>query len=186
MPTNAIERLLKSQTNKAFHGYCVWRRLLRQYRFKKKSKIIFVLEPGSSDEICSLLFLRDLERTVGDDTDIWYFTPNSEAKKLIPLFSARTQYIFISQEDVESIEIYHQLRKIDARVIIASISRPFGRIGERIIGANGIRYDEVFAIGVYGIWDYTHPIIPNYITDDDSIRHYMENISRAVESWEND
>ena len=73
-----------------------------------------------------------------------------------------------------------QLVKIRDRVIFASLFLPFGRIGERMAGVKGITENEVFALGVCGIWQYERPVLPDYQGRDADVIGVLQEAKRVL------
>ena len=46
---------------------------------------------------------------------------------------------------------YAALYKFDDRLVVASLTLPNGRGGERLIGMNGLTKEELIAVGIYGL-----------------------------------
>lgn len=55
----------------------------------------------------------------------------------------------LSNKKIRSLIQFYCLYKFDERVLFASLSKPNGRNAERILGKNGIRMEDIVAIGIF-------------------------------------
>ena len=66
------------------------------------------------------------------------------------------------------------LYKFDERFICASIDLPTGRNGSRLVGKKNISKEEVFAVGVYGLYPFEQAHAPVYNGEDPDILAFMK------------
>ena len=182
MSTNNINRVLKEQKALAFKGIWVYRRLAHRYLFNQADRVIFVPDSNEEDYICSLLFLRDLEMTILP-TKLFFVSVKPETRELLPVFSSKAEAIVITPDEMNAIECYYQFRRFTHRVVFASLSRPFGRIGDRLLRNERFCYGEAFAIGVYRVWKYEHPRIPEYTGESDVLIQFLDKARTISEGW---
>lgn len=66
------------------------------------------------------------------------------------------------------------LYRFDDHFICASIDCPEGRNGSALIGKKGLTKEEIFAVGVYGLWPFQQAHVPTYDGTDPDIMHFMK------------
>ena len=176
-------KVLKERKRQAVTGWRVWRRLKKTMKaaggFDRERDVIVVAVPEDPDgEALALLHLEHIAKSCG--SRVFFCSSNPLAPKLVPLFLKEAVFLAATAAEIEALECLGQLVKFCDRLRFASVSHPFGRIGERMTGVKGITEDEVFALGACDIWKYERPVLPGYSGEDDSVKTYLENAERIL------
>ncbi|MBR1409252.1 MAG: hypothetical protein IJ573_10220 [Clostridia bacterium] len=176
-------KVLKERKRQAVIGWRVWRRLQKAMKaaggFDRERDVIVVAVPEDPDgEALALLHMEHFAKTYGGR--VFFCSSNPLASKLLPVFFKDAVCLAASAEEIEALECLAQLVKFCGRLRFASVSHPFGRIGERMIGVKGITEDEVFAIGACSLWKYERPVLPGYSGENSDIRDYLKKAKRIL------
>ena len=166
------DALLKEKYVSAKKGLSAWKKLERD--IKLKSDDVVILQPdGDSDEaIYSLTCLHQLILTVRPNR-IFIFTTNPDMKIFAGLFSREAEVRIIDQTMVQDMMNYALMIMLKPNIYIASLTKPFGRWGDRLIDAGIVGSEHCFAVGVYRVWRYIPEKLPIYTESDERIISFL-------------
>ena len=176
------KQLLKRQRKISKDGIRIWKRLRKTIREKNGNPdddVVIIVPPTNKENtVFSLLHLKDVYLSLG--TKIFFCSSDPIVEKIIPLFSSNAIFIQLSSEEINSMLTLYRLIKFGNHLLIASLEEPFGRIGTRIIGVNGITKDEAFAVGALKIYKYVKRDLPVYIGEDKEILAFLKRADEVV------
>ena len=97
------------------------------------------------------------------------------ALETLHLFSQKIlKTVYLSRKKAEWLMQYYCLYEFDRRFVIASITEPYGRNGDRLIGKRNTTKEDVFVIGIYRLYPFTRPQVPAYDGCDNDIKAFLK------------
>ena len=175
-------KALSEAGREAFRGWRVWRRIVRRMKaaggYEPEAAVVIAVPEDPDGELLAALHLPGIGKTTGHK--VFFCSANPAMEKALPVFLKDGVFILASADDLRALMCLWQLVKIRDRVVFASLFLPFGRIGERMVGVKGITEDEVFALGVCGIWQYERPVLPDYQGRDEDVIWILREAKRVL------
>ena len=167
-----IRHSLLKRISLCYYGWWQWRRICK---IEGMGRTAVILVTGEDREVSffALTHLDQLlEKRAFDDAVI--ISADQVVLKSAPYFSNKLRAVHkLSPKQVDSLLQLACLYQFDDRFICASIEQPTGRNGGRLVGKKGITKEEVFSVGVYGLYPFEPANIPVYDGDDLEILAFM-------------
>lgn len=148
-----VRRELRDKLLASCRGWRSWRKLRS---IGEKGKTVIVLIPQGDEEI-SLFALAYLEQMLRARKKINAIIATNDPLVIRNRSVCSKCIIEIKQLTEREISDLLQLcclYKFDENFIVASLDSPCGRNGGRLIGVKGISKEEIFAVGLYGLYPF--------------------------------
>lgn len=168
-----IEHQLFKKIVSCYRGWWYWHLFRRTWKINNTAVILI---PDRDREIVffalayldQLLDQRGWKNAVLLSTDTWIV-------KCAPHFSSKILAARqISPEQEDDLLQFMCLYRFDDHFICASIDLPEGRNGSVLIGKKGVTKEEIFVVGVYGLYPFQQAHVPAYDGNDPEIMRFMK------------
>ena len=171
---NSLKKQLRNNLFKTYQGWIAWRKIKR--KLTPQTAVIFLPQNNTKDNYYALLYLdKFLEKHLYEKAFI--LTNDKAVVKASDLFSENiSKVVYISEKTTSNILQFACLYRFDTRFYIASLTIPFGRHADRLIGVNQISYAEIFSIGVYQLDKFYHVQRPKYKGCDEDIKKFLNQV----------
>lgn len=136
-----------------YRGWWQWYRLCKETGADSYTALILI----PSDLVIAHYALLYLERflTVHSYKNAVVVSTDMRILQRTKEFSGRILSVRrISERQESDLIQFMCLYKADKRLICASLDIPKGRNGSRLVGKKGVSMEEVFAVGVYGLYPF--------------------------------
>ena len=143
-----ISRDVKRKFFCALKGYFFWRNIAHQY---KAEDIIAVFFPTENEEVnkSGLKYIDKLILATNKKCAL-ILSCNNEMRNYCSEYSANiVNVIFLTEEQKQNLLAACSLIALDNRLFIASLSHPFGRSADKLIGKRGTTIDQAMKYGVF-------------------------------------
>lgn len=170
-----VKRQLYRNLIASYRGWWQWHKITKR---KGVGNTAVVLLPSCERET-NLLALLHLEAMLKNRkfANAVILTHDPAVKKSARLFSDKIlDVISFSRKNAEDLMQFYCLYEFDKRFIVASLDEPNGRNGSVLIGKRGTTKEEIFVIGVYRVYPFERPALPQYDGDDRDILNFLEGI----------
>lgn len=167
-----IQKQLRKNLLKTYQGWLKWRKIKR--KLTPQTAAILLPQNNTRDNYFALLYIdKFLEKHHFEKAVI--LTSDSVVVKVSDLFSKNiSETLLISEKANKNILQFACLYRFDTRFFIASLTLPYGRHADRLIGVNKISYAEIFSIGVYQLDAFYKICKPQYKGNDEDIKKFLE------------
>lgn len=170
-----VKRQLYRNLISAYQGWWQWHKITKR---KGVSNTAVILLPSGEREtnLLSLLYLDAMLKS-RKHTNAIILTHDPEVIKSAHLFSNKIlDVVNFSRKKAEHLMQFYCLYEFDKRFIVASLDEPNGRNGSALLGKRGTTKEEIFVIGVYRVYPFERPPLPEYTGDDEEIRNFLKEI----------
>ena len=167
-----IRHSLLKRISLCYYGWWQWRRICK---IEGMGRTAVILVTGEDREV-SFFALTHLDQLLEKRAfdDAVFISADQVVLNSAPYFSNKLRAVHkLSPKQVDSLLQLACLYQFDDRFICASIEQPTGRNGGRLVGKKGITKEEVFSVGVYGLYPFEPANIPVYDGDDLEILAFM-------------
>lgn len=174
--TKHLNKVKRQLYRNLFASYCGWWQWHKITKRKNISNSAVVLLPSCEREInlLALLYLDSMLKS-RQYVNAIILTCDPVVQKSARLFSNNIiDVISFSRKKAENLMHYYCLYEFDERFIVASLDEPNGRNGSALIGKKGTTKEEIFVIGVYRIYPFSRPKMPEYNGSDNDILGFLE------------
>ncbi len=191
--TLETDRLLREKYKSARIALPLYIRLFKQYclrppKLEKVTEILkqnpdlrlfgptaFIFQPdGNSDEaVFSLTCLKQLYITI-DPRQVVVITTNADMADYVKLFDETAIVEVISEETAQDLLNLALMIPFDDFFYIASLNKPYGRWGDKVLQKHMAGAERCFATGVYRVWHYSPEPLPSYEGDDQRILAFLD------------
>ena len=167
-----IKKLMRRNLIESYRGWWIWHRLVKRHRLGR-TRVILLPSVNRAYNCPALLYINQmLERHGYEDAII--LSVDSVVQRAAPLFSQRIRAVeTISRRKAERLMQFYCLYEFDPRFVVASLDEPNGRNAAGLIGKNGTTVEELIAIGVYQLSEFTKEEIPYYKGNDPEIIAFL-------------
>lgn len=135
-------------------GYLVWHQLIKKHSEIQNTLVILLPDNNSDCNDFAFKYIEQLLKNVRKDNAVIITTKDNVLKPNKLSSNSIINTIIFTKRKIDCLIRYATLYNFDNRLYIASLERPYGRFGHRIVGLKGLEYEDVFAIGVYRLLDY--------------------------------
>lgn len=170
-----VKRQLYFNLFAAYKGWWQWHKITRQ---KGVFNTAVVLLPSCERDtnMLALLYLDDMLKS-RKHTNAVILTHDPLVQKSAQLFSKNIlKVIPFSRKKAEDLMQFYCMYEFDKRFIVASLDEPNGRNGSALLGKRGTTKEEIFVIGVYHVYPFERPSVPEYTGNDEEIRNFLKEI----------
>lgn len=148
------KKLVKKNILKCYRGAFVWHKILKQNPEISNTAVVLVPEINDDANYYALLYMDDFLNSTNRDNAV-ILTFDARIQKVCSQFSQRIiRVILLNQKEIEFLMQYMSLYCFDNRLVVASLDKPAGRDGTKLVGLKGLTFEEVFSIGVYGLYPF--------------------------------
>lgn len=136
----------------AKYGRELWISLVKKYNIDNSKYVIIIPEDKRIFSELTLCFLkvflqkRGVKKAIVLTFDNWVI---EQAEN----YSEYAQIEFCGKEDIDALLQFYCLYEFATNIVIASLEKPVGRMGNELIGKKDLTLEEVFAGVVYSITD---------------------------------
>ncbi len=170
----SLKKQLRKNLFKTYQGWMEWVKIKR--KLTPKTAVIFLPQDHTKDNYYALLYLdKFLEKHQYENA--WILTSDPVVVKVSGLFSENiSKVVYISEKAKSNILQFACLYHFAPRFYIASLTVPYGRHADRLIGINQISYAEIFSVGVYQMDKFYQVKGPKYIGNDEEIKKFLNQV----------
>lgn len=170
-----VKRQLYRNLFSAYRGWWQWHKVTKR---KGCGNTAVVLLPSREREtnLLALLYLDAMLKNRKHANAI-LLTHDPAVIAGAKLFSQNIlEVIRFSRKKAENLMQFYCLYEFDKRFIVASLDEPNGRNGSALIGKRGTTKEEIFVIGVYRVYPFERPPLPDYNGDSVEIKSLLKGI----------
>lgn len=158
MESREVKKLLKKSKRECQRGFLVWHLLIKKHPEIKNTAVILMPSCEDSYNYYALLYMNQFLKKSKRDNAV-LLTWDKRVIQCAKDFSENiTSVIPFSRRKAELLMKYTSLYNFDDRLTVASLVEPIGRDGHALIGVRGLTEEELFAIGVYGLFPFDKEI----------------------------
>lgn len=167
-----IKKLMRRNLIESYRGWWIWHRLVKRYRLGR-TRVILIPAVNRTYSCPALLYVDQMLERHGYENAI-ILSVDPVVQQVASLFSRRIRAVeTISRKKAERLMQFYCLYDFDARFVVASLDEPNGRNAAGLIGKNGTTAEELIAIGVYQLTDFTKEEKPHYTGDNPEIGAFL-------------
>ncbi|MBE5926117.1 MAG: hypothetical protein E7270_04055 [Lachnospiraceae bacterium] len=142
-----MEKKLKELIDKAYRGRENWIKFIEENNLDDKDYVVLFPESGTEINKIAVKYVNKLALTSRKILVLTY----DEALLNLKNCEGNVKVIRCEREQAEEIMQFYSLYQFTDRLIIVSLKEPEGRCGENLVGVNGLTFDEIVAIGIFGM-----------------------------------
>lgn len=139
---------------KAYEGRQIWLDLTGKYGVDDATFVVLLPGTNRKENECAMKYLdaflaqKYAKKALVLSHDEWV---KAEGMKL----TQKAQYVSFDRKNAECLMQFYCLYEFAPNIIIASLTEPSGRLGEKLVGHKdpALSYEEVFKAVVYRLWD---------------------------------
>lgn len=146
--------LLKKKIKKCKRARIIWAWLLRKNPKIAHTAIVLMPSFNGEENYYSLLYLDRLVENMRRDNAAIITSDARVARFAQELSQKLIATIQVKKKTMAYLLEYSNLYRFDDRIIIASLSLPKGRGGDRLVGMNGLTTEEAIALGIYNLSNF--------------------------------
>lgn len=164
-----IKKLMRRNLWESYRGWWLWHRLVKRYHLGR-TRVILLPSKNRAYNYAALRYVDQMLERHHYDNAI-FLSVDPVVSKAAGLFSKRILAVeTVSRKQAERLMQFYCLYEFDPRFVVASLEEPNGRNAVGLIGKNGTTVEELIAIGVYQIPDFSKESVPCYRGEDPDIR----------------
>ena len=168
----SADRLIYEKFKSARRGLVFWKKIRKRVHFKPDDVLIFQPNGYNDAAVYSLTCLKQLILT-RQPQNVYFVTTNPKMEKYVPLFAPNATVITINDSQSHNMMNYVLMSQEKPNIFIASLTEPFGRMGDRMVQYGHIGPEHCMATGEYQVWHYIPTPIPEYFGKDNDILDFI-------------
>ena len=168
-----IKKLMWHNLWASYRGWWIWHRLVKRYHLGR-TRVILLPSQNLRYNYAALRYVDQMLERHNYNNAI-FLTVDPVVKKTAELFSKNILAVEpISRKKAERLMQFYCLYEFDPRFVVASLEEPNGRNAVGLIGKNGITVEELIAIGVYQLPNFSKENIPCYRGTDPEVQAFLK------------
>lgn len=170
--SSEIKKLMRHNLWESYRGWWIWHRLVKRYHLGR-TRVILLPSQDRRYNYAALRYVDQMLERHNYDNAI-FLTVDPMVEKVAGLFSKNIRAVeTISRKKAERLMQFYCLYEFDPRFVVASLEEPNGRNAVGLIGKNGTTVEELIAIGVYQIPEFSKESVPCYGGPDLEIQAFL-------------
>lgn len=167
-----VKKLMRHNLLESFRGWWIWHRIVKRYHLGR-TRVVLIPAVKRAYSYPALLYIDQMLERHGYENAV-ILSVDPVIQQAAPLFSRRILAVeTISRRKAQRLMQFYCLYDFDPRFVVASLDEPNGRNAAGLIGKNGTTAEELIAIGVYQLPEFTKEKAPCYGGADPALRDFL-------------